>query len=299
MPFSIIETIHTTSLGKRPVRLTISEKEAKATANRLLTNNSLSTHANQTLSVLTTAGVLTTTQLRSLVRISHRSLNRYHQQHLINTLIAPDSLQNFRLPFGKTIRLQLHTLGAVGLAVAELREQLGSAYAGYGAHQLIHDVLCNQVALNLIQHGKQLGYTPTWYGKYEARVYGQESGKTKCVLEPDTLLIFSQLNKPKRTFIIEYHNEDHRNRTTDKVERYEREARNQYWRDTWPLDDFPVVLAAFTHKAVAAGYTEAVANVRGRGLRCQFLGKQFAVDNPDPGQWWDFDKKKSVDIFSL
>lgn len=297
MPFSVSKTTYT-SLGKRPVRLPISPKEAQATAIRVLRNNTLSPSANRTLSALTSTGVLTTVQLQSLVQVSTRSLNRYHQQHFIDTLIAPESLEKFQLPISKTTRLQLHTLGVVGLAIADLREQLTSSYAGYSSHQITHDVLCNQVALNLIQHGKALGYTPTWYGKYEARVYGQETGKTKCLLEPDTLLVFSKPNKPKRAFIIEYHNEDHRNRTRDKVERYEREARNQYWRDTWPLDDFPIVLAAFTHKAVADGYTEAVAEVRGRGLRCQFLGKKFAVKDANPAQWWDFNRKQSVDVFA-
>ncbi len=296
MPFSATK-IKYSSLGRRPVRLPITPKEAKATAARILRNNTLSSSANQTISALTTTGVLTTIQLQSLVQISKRSLNRYHQQHLIDTLIAPELLERFQLPSAKTSRVQLHTLGAVGLAIAEHRGQLAASYTGYGTHQIVHDVLCNQVAINLIQHAKNNGYQVDWYGKYEARVYGKDAGKTKCVLEPDVLLVFTKPNQPKRAFIIEYHNEDHRNRTQDKVERYEREARNQYWRETWPLDEFPIVLAAFTHKAVADGYTEAVADARGRGLCCRFLGKQFAVADPSPAQWWDFDGKRLEGIF--
>jgi hypothetical protein len=298
MPYSLSENIPSTRIGKRSTRPFLSEKEAKLTAHRVLKERSLSDLAFQTVNVLITTGVLTTKQLQSILNISIRSLTRYHYQHLLNHLYAPDSLTQFSFPHAFTNRLRLYTLGTLGTAIAEAKEQLVPSYAGYSSHQITHDVLCNQVALNLIQYGKSLGYTPTWYGKYEARVYGQETGKTKCLLEPDTLLVFNKPNHPKRAFIIEYHNEDHRNRTRDKVERYEREARSQYWRDTWPLDEFPVVLAAFTHKAVADGYTEAVVEVRGRGLRCQFLGKQLVVADANPAQWWDFDRKKTVDIFA-
>ncbi len=300
MPYSIatfIENPH--QLGKRSKRRFLSEKEAQHTASRVLKERSLSPLAFQTVDVLTTAGVLTTGQLQAITNVSIRSLRRYHFQHLVNHLYAPEKLTAFPFTAIATNTLRLYTLGTLGLAIATEKGNLVPSYTGYSSHQITHDVLCNQVVLNLIQYGKSKGYSPIWYGKYEARVYGSESGKTKCVLEPDAMLVFTKPNMAKRAFIIEYHNEDHRNRTRDKVERYEREARNQYWRDTWPLDDFPIVLAAFTNKAVADGYTDAIGDVRGRGLRCRFLGKQFVVNDSQPVQWWDFDAKKMIDIFSL
>jgi hypothetical protein len=299
MPYSSVTTSVSNRIGKRSQRSFLTEKEAKQTALRVLKERSLSPLAFQTVDALTTAGVLTTRQLKTLTHVSVRSLNRYHFQHLVDHLYAPTQLTAFSFPLVALNSLRLYTLGTLGLAIAAEKGHLVPSYAGYSSRQITHDVLCNQVALNLIQFGQAKGYTPIWYSKYEARVYGQEGGKTKCVLEPDALLVFSKPNSPKRAFIIEYHNEDHRNRTRDKVERYEREARNPSWRDVWPLDTFPLVLAAFTHKAVADGYTEAVAHVRGRGLRCRFLGKQFAVTDAQPAQWWDFEAQKLVDIFSL
>lgn len=298
MPISLIEVSHHNHTGTPSQRLPISEKEAKVTAARLLKNNTLSPLAFQTMNVLASTGVLTTRQLQSLTNVSVRSLKRYHRQHLLDHLMAPPSLQAIPFPKAATTHLRLYTLGAIGHAIMELQERFVPVYLGYGTHQLTHDVLCNQVALNLIHYGKAQGYTSTWYGKYEARVFGSESGKRKCVLEPDALLIFTKAHTAKRAFLIEYHNEDHRNRARDKVERYEREARNPYWRDIWPLDDFPLVLAAFTHKAVADGYTAAIREVHGRGLRCRFLGKQFAVTDEQPAQWWDFDSKSLADIFA-
>lgn len=298
MPYSLLNTIPSPRIGKRSKRPFLSEKEAKHTALRVLKERSLSPLAFQTLDALTTAGVLTTRQLQTLVPVSVRSLKRYHFQHLVNHLYAPDRLAAFPLPMATTHRLRLYTLGTLGLAIAAEKGSFVPSYAGYSAHQLTHDVLCNQVALTLMAYGKVQGYSPTWYGRYEARVFGSESGKTRCVLEPDALLIFTKAHTSKRAFLIEYHNEDHRNRARDKVERYEREARNQYWRDTWPLDDFPLVLAAFTHKAVADGYTAAIREVRGRGLRGRFLGKQFTVTDEQPAQWWDFAGQKLTDIFA-
>lgn len=116
--------------------------------------------------------------------------------------------------------------------------------------------------------GLSLDYAVDWLGKYEARVYGIEGNQRTCVLEPDALLIFTKPNKPKLAFVIEYHNEDHRNRAEAKVEKYETQARNHYWRQTWPLDNFPIVLAALTKKAVPDGYIDAVKNAKARGLRC-------------------------------
>ncbi len=285
-------------LAKRSQRPLLSEREAKAAALRILKERTLSTLAFDTINVLITAGVLTTMQLQAITHASVRSLRRYHFQHLLNHLYAPESLAHLPINPVDSSRLRLYTLGTLGLAIAQEQGKNVPSYAGYGSQQLAHDVLCNQVVLDLIQHGKARGYAATWYGKYETRVYGADTAKTRCVLEPDALLIFHKANAPKRAFLIEYHNEDHRNRTRDKVDRYEREVRNQFWREFWPLDDFPLVLAAFTHKVVADGYVEALGEVRGRGLQCRFLGKQFAVDDPHPALWWDFDRKKQMDIFA-
>lgn len=298
MPFTTSKTKpKQNNFGKRSIRQPISEKAAKTEAIRLLRNDALSPLATRTLDALTTAGILTRAQLKHLTSVSNRSLNRYHKQHLIDTLIAPDTLTAYGLAHSSR-RLRLYTLGMVGLAVAEQKERLAATYIGYGTHQITHDVLCNTVVLSLIKTGAAAGYRCDWYGKYEARVYGMDGNLKACILEPDALLIFTKEGEPPRPFIIEYHNETHQNRVLEKVEKYEREARNQQWRDTWPLDHFPTVLAAFTHKAVATGYNDALRRVRGRGLRCRYLGQQFALNKDDPAAWWDFNGRETINIFS-
>lgn len=298
MSFTPIQ-ITNNNLGRRSSRSSITPKEATATATRLLTNNSISPLALQTVHALSVAGVLTTHQLQALTQVSFPSLKRYHLQHLVDHLVAPKSLTSFGFPNTTTKRLRLYTLGLVGQALAEYNGHKPVTYAGYGQAQITHDVLCNQVVIGLIQYGQQQGYTPAWHGKYEARVYGIEGGQRACILEPDALLIFTKRDAPKLAFAIEYHNEDHRGRASDKVDRYERESRNHYWRETWPLDSFPIVLSAFSKKAVADGYIDAIKKAKARGLHCRFLGKKFVVNPKQPQRWRDFKDLSEKDIFNL
>jgi hypothetical protein len=95
MPCSVSNTNHSTRAGKRSTRPFLSEKEAKLTALRVLKERSLSPLAFQTVNVLITTGVLTTKQLQSILNIIIRSLKRYHYQHLLNHLYAPDTLTEF------------------------------------------------------------------------------------------------------------------------------------------------------------------------------------------------------------
>jgi hypothetical protein len=187
-------------------------------------------------------------------------------------------------------------LGAVGQALAQLKNVPVPLYAGYGAAQITHDVLCNQVSLSLLQQGAVAGYEPVWLGKYEAQVHSADG---TCVLEPDSLLIFRKPGETPLSFVIEYHNEDHRGRCMEKVEKYERAERDQYWREAWPLENFPTVLVAFTHKAVSAGYLDAVRRVRGRGQRVRYLGKKFSIRDMSPLVFYDFNERKNVNIFKL
>lgn len=283
--------------GKRSTRPPLSEKEALHQAEMLLANNQLSPQALQVVEALMCAGVLTTHQLQQATGISPASLKRYHQRHLINHQVAPAPLRQAGLPLTKTVskRLRLYTLGAVGQAIATLRQVDTSAYLGYGAAQLTHDIFCNETILHLLQQAVTAGFTTQWLGKGEARVF---SPTGECVLEPDSLLILAK-NAHTLGFAVEYHNENHAGRCLDKVERYERAHRDQFWREAWPLPDFPVVLAVFSYKLIARGYTEAIHRVRGRGQLVRFMGKKFTLHDAAPTTFYDFQLRQNLNILSL
>ena len=297
MPFNTTAQLSSYSM-KLPKRLSISEKEAKATAHRLLSSNKLSANQRVAIDLLASVGILTFHQLTSLVPLSARTLRTYHSRYFVDYHLAPSQIDVHELP-QKHSHLRLYTLGAVGRAIAQNRDQKIIDYEGYAAHQIVHDILNNQAVVTLINAASQYGYAATIYGKYEAQVYGREHGQTKCLLEPDTLLIFRKDGAPKRAFVIEFHNEDHRGRAIEKVAKYERESRSHYWREAWPLDDFPIVLTCFHADAVMTGYEEGIDKSRGRGLKCRYFAKsiQRIIANDRVDTWFDLGQQKAVHLF--
>lgn len=259
------------SLSRPAKRPELSAQAARIQAKTWLQNDALSPQQVAVLELLATAGVMTTSQLLSHIPLASRSLRRYHLQHLVDHLRAPKELLKHNLP-QQYRKMRLYTLGIAGQAWVELQKRQVNRYNDHRVMQVTHDVLCNEVVSALICAAEEAGYDTTWYGKLEARVRDNEHERRICVLEPDALLVLRK-NRRKVAFAIELHNEDHRNRAIEKVERYEQVARGDVWRRAWPLDEFPFVLVAFHRKPVVNGYADVLTDLNRRGLACTYLAR--------------------------
>lgn len=296
MPFEGFKT----KVHKKPVRtakrLPLHPKDAAYRALNLLQNDRLSDMQRALLEVLMTAGALTTTQLQSLLPISRRSLRRYYLDYLIDHHTAPFSLRQFEMP--KHFReLRLYSLGSIGRAWLDWQNLTYPTYEGYQVQQLTHDVLCNEIVLALRCAMAQSNQQVSWYGKAEAQVYSADSRDTNRLLEPDAMLIAK--DKRQQAMVVEFHNETHRNRTAEKVERYERIARTEAWRASWPIDTFPLVLVVSHKKTVMDGYTDALTAYQPRGLACTYLGKplQHILERRQIDSWVDLRTGRRIQLW--
>lgn len=283
MPFELLPTLH-----KKPVRTTrrlpLHPKDAQYRALHLLQDGRLSASQRSILHVLATAGALTTHQLQRLIPTSQRSLRRYYHDYLIDHRAAPLTLKPFALT-SVFQELRLYSLGSVGRAWLTWQGMRYAAYEGYAMGQLTHDVLCNEVVISLIETLGRQDAPPAWYGKLEAQLWTTDGKEQTCALEPDALLV----GKRRQAWAIEFHNENHRNRAAEKIERYEAMARRDLWRTTWPLDSFPTVLVVSHKKAVMDGYSDALAEQQRRGIACTYLGKplQQILEGKQLNTWVD------------
>lgn len=278
---------------RRVERLDIPPNEAEKYAIGLLRNNRLSPLESDTVDLLAVAGVLTDSQLNNLLSISPSSLLRYYKNHLIDR-VPVNGLKLDRLGFPSKDRV--YCLGMVGLAIAEIRaggQPVPKGYIGYGVDRATHDILTNAVVILLSNYARGRGYAPLWRSRYESTVRDKD-GRPK--LEPDAMLAVGG-----RRFVIEYHNEDSGVRVGKKIRRYEQVARKGDYHDSWGLaddDKRPTVLVAFTHKAVATGYTNEVKEEASMGLRFRYLGKPWASfqRGDNPAIWQDFRTNEVVNI---
>jgi hypothetical protein len=97
---------------------------------------------------------------------------------------------------------------------------------------------------------------------------------------------------------IEHHNEDAGRRAAEKVERYEKVAREGYFRGWNVKSDALLVLVTFLHTAVGTAYTEAVRAYPAL-LRCKYLGRRFWTlrTQGDYGVWMELPSMKRLDLF--
>lgn len=282
-------------------RTTITSRQAKREAIRLLSENRLSSMADYVIELLSIGGVLTGHQLRRLAGVTDRTLRRYYRKHFIDrTPFIGDALLDAGFRETPLYSLRTYTLGAVGIEIARLRHERGvsTGYVGYGVQRILHDVMCNEVVIRLSAFAAKRGYEALWFSKYEATVHDERG---KPALEPDSLLVLKKEGNAHR-FLIELHNEDHGGRAANKVNRYERVYRDGHWRIEWETDEMPIVLVVFRHKAVATkGYRKATTDKRGNprhDLRCVYLGKPWQdILKGNLEQWWRFNTSELVSIF--
>ena len=274
---------------RRAERIELVQHDAKQHTLGLLRDNRVSDLASRVIDALAVAGVLSEQQLDELLKVSYRSLLRYYKLHFLDRL--PSSFDLTAVGFRR--RETFYTLGMVGLVIAEMRSMNGLvpiSYLGYGLHRVMHDVLTNEVVIRLANAAVAQGATPLWRSKYEATVHNDDR---RPILEPDALLEIGT-----RQLLLEYHNEDTSRRAVEKVQRYEKAYRDGHWRSSWQTDEFPLVLIAFTHRAVATGYQAAVKEAAQMGLRCRYVGKPWSSfqRGDDPALWQDFRTGEIVNV---
>ena len=289
------------SLNRRPYRFPeretlISESEVKKKAFRLLQERAFVPLTWATLDILATGGVLSFAQLRALTGISHRTLIRYYKDHLVNRLPNADfDFGAFAMPDTYPERV-LYAIGPVGAEL--LRQRFGRSVHLYSgdAMRLQHDLLCNQVVVSISLVAFDRTWALLWKSKYEATI---RDGNDAVALEPDALIEFYDENQRLRArFLIEYQNEQDRNRVAGKIQRYEEMHRHGHWRRYW--QQMPPVLFAWTHDVVGKHLKEAVQQTATTGLRNRYYGKPLKVlqDDRIPAQMWqEVATGRIVDIF--
>lgn len=273
---------------RRVERLDIPPNEAEKHALGLLRNNRLSPLEGSVVDLLAVAGVLTDSQLNKLFSISPSSLLRYYKNHLIDRV----PVHNLKISgLGFPSKDRVYCLGMVGLAIAEIRaggRPVPKGYIGYGVDRATHDILTNEVVIRLCNYARGRGYAPLWKSRYEATVR-DNMGVPK--IEPDAMLEIG-----RRKFVIEYHNEDSGSRARKKIDRYEYERGKGHCSESWGHDSLPTILVAFTHKAVATGYTNGIDKKAIVGFR--YLGKPWASfqRGDNPALWQDFKTGEVVNV---
>lgn len=280
-------------LSKRPV---LTADEAMAKAEELKRKNK-SALAEAVLETLAAVGVMTTRQLMAVTGIKLRSLEKYHHLNWLDWWPLPKGIRAMALPPSRFPQ-RLYTLGIVGVAYAKVCGWVAETFSGYNFYRTTHDVLCNQVALELTQYVLTHDGSYEWGGAYESRLYNSDG---EVILEPDALLKFSLPNGKFAIYALEYHNEDDRRRVGDKVARYEgactqKRELNRYWGTT----TMPAVLISFSHKIVLDGYVGVLRELGQRQIQCRYLAKSIGkVLDPedDMTHWHDLNHKAFADAW--
>lgn len=293
MPFSLDEAPRPSGTPRRRTsRPDLTPYEARQQAQRLLGSQRVSPSQGRMLAALGVAGVLTDSQLTSLVPLSQNTQIRYYQQHLVDrlprSLVADSALQ--LAPFR-----HLYTLGLVGLALAEMWYGLvPKGYDTQRVNRVPHDLKCNQVVLELLGALRGAGRLATWRSRYEATVH-DEQGRPQ--LEPDALVRW-QGGAGVRQVVVEYHNEDSGRRARKKVDLYERVQREGHWQRAWDTGEMPRVLVVWTHDAVGEAYRAVLRQQV--GVRCCYLGKpwQSVVEDKLPTWWVDLRTGEVVNVLA-
>lgn len=282
-------------LGRPSNRPILSRKEAREIADRYIRNNELSGLALTVTQALSLFGVMTYEQLKIVVKVSNRTLLRFHKKHLIdkfNIPVLPEKIA------GKSV----YKLGIVGEEIARWWRWISQTKRGYDLRKTIHDLLSNEVCSSLISEASTRGFDFEWSGAYESRLRNEEG---RVVIEPDAVLKLG--GATQSVYAIEYHNEDYRGRVADKTERYEKLFHSQLWRRRWSEESMPTILICYTHKIILDGYIATLKKMGQAQVRCQYLGKSIrnVTSNPDEiSQWVDINHKafnnqwQTVDLFA-
>lgn len=254
------------------------------------------TKLDKVINLLKTGGVFLEEQVIELTGAKKRTLQNYRKRGYIDLLPVP-------LKLGSLIdRPRVYALGPIGLALAELQDELiPKGYLKTSHDRVTHDVLCNLVYYKLYLASKEHELTAILHSKYEATIHNK---KGQPILEPDAMIVLRhEITEEEKVFLVEYHNENHSSRAAKKIRKYEHVYREGYWRSQWHVDRFPPILIATTHRAPATGYDEEIKkHMRGAGVKCTYLLKslkQLLDDTQSPLVWLDLEKNKTINILKI
>ena len=288
MPISHISHKLSSSGGRKPFIEVQSYEEAVQLHEEYQSRrNNYPPNAQRAMDILATAGIVTSAQLHRLLPVSYRTLGVYQRRGYILSSAYPTRLKTFSMQTAS--RNRLWTLGLVGIARAVSLKLSATKFRGYPYKKTIHDVLLNEIVVELLAQAAVKNISHTWYGTYEGRVRDPQNN---VLVEPDAMLSFGTENR-RQGYAIEYHNEDDRRRVIDKIERYEGVQRSDHWRRYWDVSDMPTIVVAVTSSVVLQGYIDALRERGHAEIRCQYVGKsfgRFAENRAEATVWTNLNK---------
>lgn len=198
-------------MGRRSTRPEMSKTKATRLAASMVSANRVSPEMEKLIRVLSTAGALTTVQIKNMAGLGLRTLQRYFFDskngtgHVLDYYRADEELATkFGCPVAKGLRHpRVWTLGILGRAIATQLGETPYTYNGFHIRQLTHDVLCAQCVWTLVSEAEKSGYSWQWFSKHDARIL-DDKGKIK--VEPDAKIVLTR-NKESSIYFVEFHNE--------------------------------------------------------------------------------------------
>jgi hypothetical protein len=289
------------------------KSELRTRAQKIVQDGAMYSNVKAVVGVLATCNVMTSSQIRRLTGIaSEYTLIRYCHSGILNRLnVGSQELKDLGMPQDvdkhKRNLNRLNVLTPLGVEVARNYDyDIPPTYEGYRVGMMLHDVLCNEAIVRLAMVARGSNMRVVLMKRTESNLYDP---KGTMVLSPDMVMGFSHRHeeddvhgKPMNV-IIEFHNEDSGVRAAEKVEKYERIARDAIapWRDQWGTDVFPPVIAVFRAEAVGKGYAQAVSERKSRmSLAVQYYGmswKELVAGSTDYGTLFHFNTGKKDNLF--
>lgn len=284
---------------------TMTKQQQKAYASKLFTDG-LSEKSTQAIYALAVAGVLSTDQIYRLLNVSDSTLVRLSQKAIIDRMYS--MTEEIKSVYGvkpetrgHRTQTKLNRLSPIGIEIAGLLgiEQKIEDYTGYGYHLILHDFLCNEVAVRILERAGASGAKNCqWIGKRQATIRDNNGAP---IIEPDAMLVLKNPNGSEQRVIIELHREDTGRRVEDKVTRYEKVYRDGLWNEQWGVNVFPSVLAVFTAPAVGNGYKEAIQKVKrnSMGVKVNYYGKSWRqlLEDKSLAAWFCFNNSAAEAVF--
>jgi hypothetical protein len=267
--------IRTTSRTPKRPKLTTAEIKRRAEAYAIQPPSAEFLKAYR---LTATAGVLALMHYQQLLGIAPRTIRKYVEIGLLERL--PDFTPKLR-KVGLTYPsadMRLYTMGPVGHALAEMESII--VPSGYDAlyDRVTHDFLTSYVVIRFLKSAQAYGFQWQWRNRYQATI---PKGKgIKHGIEPDAAVLLTHPHhNTQTTYLFEFHNEDHKGRVFQKLDRYRqmgmydvpREAFAPWWGQK------PVLLVATSYFAPLREYLSTFIDPRPFN---RFLG--FGSENASP-----------------
>ncbi len=188
----------------------------------------------------------------------------------------------------------LYTLGPVGIEISKERHGVSppTGYLSYPLERTSHDLVMNEIVLQIAGQAMENGWRTVWVSKYEATLYNEDGA---AILEPDAMLRLTK-DGDELVYLFEFHNEDKSTRAHSKVRKYETAASlENLWAQAWEVEEFPPLVAVFRKPIVGTGYNEAVREV---SPHVQIYGRTLTgALKDDFSVWYHFNVGKKEKLF--